>query len=273
MLNSGTPVYSIASDFLGTLSGKTSDVQSYLGRFELEIPAGSQIDAVRIVFTSNGTGTADVLPKFYAVGLIANGAWAAGGVNIATYATRLAVPWPHRYTGTLLIDNQAAWHGGADPSTVTIAAQFTALDLEFSLGEGLSPSYSTPGLVANFQSFLDAEPVGFRANSVSGTALPVLFGVATNVAQLGHQGVYAFESTTPARRPVLEVEWSTPVLAGSVDASGSVAALVGSRPQTFAAIDTSPRTLAGISARGTIEPRVSSNRSGSPRVSARGLVV
>lgn len=250
LLNSGSAFYNSSSDRVGVASNFFKDVfnSGYLGRFELEIPDGATINAVRMAFVSDGRGT--IQARSWQLGFVdddgPNG-WLDDGISSSTYPNRIDVPWPLRWSGTATIDNAGAWVGNAVPSTIT-ESTITSLGLAWSFGEGLSALHSVTGLVANLQTWLDSSPD--RANSASGTALPCAFCAVIDQATTGNVGLYALEAVE-ANRPILWVDYTPGITGGKIEAALSL-------ETTSSARATSDRTVqAGSSNEPTVAGRTS----------------
>lgn len=244
----GVPAYTLNNESIGIeFDVKGSSVFGFLGRFELEIPAGATISSVRFRLFSNGVGNGSQTNQ-WAMGFVDDDSlWPAGGFNATTYPTRLSLPWPRRMSGApnTLIDNPGAWVGNAYPATSTFAQPVIPFgdDLSFSEGPGLEPIFQdnrqlVTGLVSNLQTWLDSNPD--RSNSASGTAIPAAFAVVfAGTSGFGFQG--ALTSFYPNRnaRPELSVVWDT---TGQIDA----------RAKSTTVVNASPSVSSTIAARGQV---------------------
>ena len=241
----GNPAYTLTNEDIGIrFDIKGSSIYGFLGRFELEIPAGATITGVRIRMFSNGAGAGATAANEWAMGFVDDDSiWPAGGFNSTTYPTRVSLPWPRRMSGDpeTLIDNPGAWVGNAYPATSYFTEPVIPFgnDLSFSEGPGLEPNNSdnrqvVTGLVSNLQTWLDSNPD--RSNSASGTAIPAAFAIVfAGSSGFGYQGALTSFYPNYNARPDLSVRFNT---LGQVDAraeSTTVASASGSVSSTVAA--------------------------------------
>lgn len=234
-----------ASDFTTPTGriGNTFDAKSgisgahgYMARFEVEVPDGATITGVRFSFTSNANN--GINPKPWLAGFMAtDGKWNVDGFNATQYPTEISIPKASIY-GTTWIFVNSVWLGGGAGfnGSVSIAEPNGSA---FTVGDGLASDYSLSGIVSHLQSFLEDATAADRANSASGTALPVAFQIAPsgNIAAQS-QTIRTNDHATASSRPSIEISFS----------------------------------LATICARADLSPAIKSKPNREPRVRARGIV-
>jgi len=252
-LNSGIATYGATNGTIGYVFGiKDNRLGCYLGRFELEIPAGSTINSVKFEMISSGVGSSSFITKRLALGFIADDSiWPASGISASTYYLRSSLPWARRLTVTTntLIDNQAVWVGGSDPATLVSATNVIANGSAFSFGDGAAATYTTTGLVSNLQTWLDSSPD--RGDSASGTAIPCCFSIVDNSAtEYGHQGAFTDSSTVYTSNPSLTVEFTAP--GGRVSATSIVSGVIDGRASITTGASSTASVSSTIAARGDV---------------------
>ena len=250
----GNPAYTLNNEHIGIeFNVKGSSIFGFLGRFELEIPAGATITGVRIRLFSNGISNGSQENE-WALGFVDDDSiWPAGGFNATTYPTRISLPWPRRMSGDpeTLIDNPGAWVGDAYPATSNFTEPVIPFggDLSFSEGPNMTPQFKeVTGLVSNLQTWLDSNPD--RSNSASGTAIPAAFAIVYGGAfGFGYQG--ALTSFYPGynTRPELTVRFDT---FGQVSASNSVNPLVEARADIATVVSSDSSVSSTVAARGQV---------------------
>lgn len=249
----GNPAYTLTNERIGiAFDIKGSSIYGFLGRFELEIPAGSTITSVRFQLFSNGVGNA--AQKVWALGFVADDSiWTAGGFNSTTYPTRASLPWPRRMSGDpeTLIDNPGAWVGGAYPATADFTEALIPQGQDLSFGEGPNVTpylHDVTGLVDNLQEWLDSSPN--RSNSASGTAIPAAFSIVFAAASgFGLQGAQTSFYPGYGNRPLLTVRFDT---FGSISASKSITTAADARADNATVVKADNSVSSTISARGDV---------------------
>jgi hypothetical protein len=251
----GNPAYTLNNEEIGIrFDIKGSSIFGFLGRFELEIPAGATITGVRIQLFSNGVGAGASAGNLWAMGFVDDDSiWPAGGFNSTTYPTRVSLPWPRRMSGDpeTLIDNPGAWVGDAYPATSYFAEPVIPFgqDLSFSEGPNMSPQFKeVTGLVSNLQQWLDSNPD--RSNSASGTAIPSAFAIVFGgTSGFGYQGALTSFYPNYNARPSLTVRFDT---FGQVSATNSVTGLVDARAESTTVASASGSVSSTVAARGQV---------------------
>ena len=207
----GAPNFTTSTERIGnTLDTKSGSVGAlgFMGRFEVEVPDGATITGARLSFTSQGNQ--GINPKPWRAGFMAtDGKWNVDGFNGTQYPTRTSIPKASVYSfGWVFIDS--VWHnGGAGFDGFVSIAEPTGS--AFTVGDGLASDYSLSGIVSQLQSFLDNATASDRANSASGTALPVAFQIAPD----GHtaaqtQTIRTVDHPTASSRPSIEIAYTVP---------------------------------------------------------------
>lgn len=251
----GAPAYTLNNEKIGIeFAIKGGAIFGFLGRFELEIPAGAKITGIRIRMFSNGTGGLNSALNQWAMGFVDDDSvWPAGGFNATTYPTRLSLPWPRRMSADpeTLIDNPGAWVGNSYPATINFSEPVIPFgqDLSFSEGPDLgTPFQEVTGLISNLQAWLDSNPD--RSNSASGTAIPAAFAIvfAAN-SGFGFQGALTSFYPNYSNRPELTVRFDT---LGSVLATSTAHSKAESRADIATVVESTNSVSSAIAARGQV---------------------
>jgi len=267
---SGTPPFSTTSGSMGSSVDDKLGITllyGYIGRFELEIPLGATIDGVRMTFTSDGeVGSGN---KSLRLGFLAqDGTWESDGFNATNYSTKTSVPFSSTVVVSTITHHDGVWQDGAAgvDDSFSISASVGAT---FSFVDGtLSGDLSATGLVDQLQSFVDGAIAADLLDSVSGTAMPVLFAVGGDTAVNVRQLARAFEHATASSRPVLEVAF-TPS-GGRIEAAGDVSSVVSARGTVSSVASVRGTVSTVASARSTVVPVVSAQGVVSSVAAARG---
>jgi hypothetical protein len=274
--DSSSPVFDDASHELGIVVAlKSTASYGYMGRFELPIPDGATIDGVRITFTSAGSGVSSALTRNFALGFVDDDStWPEDGfTSTDDYATRSALPWPWRWSGSVVVDNQGAWFGDSDPVDIAFTLSAISTNDPYRFADSITPrEVEASGLVDNLQDWLDGTGGTLRADTASGTDLPICFAIVANAAGNSWQFVYSADTGTESRRPLLEVEYTAAPASGTITASSSAGPAVSARPTVAASVLASASAAPSVSGRATLAPAVSASATVGPATDARATV-